>query len=292
MGSYGGDFKYNHSDKKLKVEEPRKIPAQNIFIPVQSVNTSNFSNDEEMKQIDEQSLMGRFGWPEATTDIYYGIPYILRNSIKYFAIQMILKQSIRMYLSYLHPDVYKYFYSITEYATQAECRLLNEINRIHCDKKFGENVVYTESTLLVKTTDAYELYEFVNICYRKLIFSTNIISNKIGFIRFSCSSIFVPFVSRSNERYIPLFCFSNTNNMNVEFISGWDLTYLRFCCLYQGIWRGTSDILAVVSLSSILANLPSNTSFFTCWPISHDHNLCNKKSVATVAVTHIHKKTK
>lgn len=273
MGSYAGDFKYNHSNKKIKVEEPRNIPAQNISIPVQSVNTSNFSNDQEMKQIDEQSLMGQFGWPEATTDIYYGIPYILRNSIKYFAIQMILKQSIRMYLSYLHPDVYKYYYSIQEHATQAECRLLNEINRIHCDKKFGENVFSTESSFLVKTTDAYELYEFVDTCYRKLTFCTKIISNKIGFIQFSCSSVFVPFVSRSDERYIPLFCFSNTNNINVEFITGWNLAYLRFCCLYQGIWRGSSDILAVVSLSSILANLPINTNFFICWPISHDHKL-------------------
>lgn len=245
------------------------------------VEAPNVHIDEELEKIDHLSRMGRFGWPENSTDEFYGIPYILRNSIKYFAVEMILmKQPIRSYFSRIQPVVYEYYYSIKEHATQAECHLLNEINIMHCDMQFGKKPFTTES-FIIKVTDAYALYEFLETCFKALSFSTKTLLNKIGFIQFSFSGIFIPYVTVNNDQYMPLCCFSNTNNTKVDFISGWDLAYLRFCCLYQGIWKGSNDFFAVLSLSSMMANLPIDTQFATCWP-SSDHGLFRKTLSITI----------
>lgn len=272
MGSYAADFDCQ-PNKRFKFEKPKQSPVEEVSVPKKAVDVTKYQNDQEVKQIDEQSLMGRFGWPEVTTDVYYGIPYILRNSTKYFAVQMILEHELKVYFAYLRPIVYQYCFTIAKNATQAECRLLNEINHIHCNRKFGKEMFTTQSLLLITDIDAYALNEFLGTCYQQLTVCTKQMSDKIGFIEFSGSSIFAPFVSVNGERYMPLNCFANTNNLEVEYISGWDLAYLRFCCLYQGIWRKSSDFLAVVSLSSIRANLPNDTQFVTCWPTSLDHQL-------------------
>lgn len=264
-------------------------PFQNVVtVPARSViaSTTNTAatlvDGVDANAIDLQSRYGRFGWPEAPTDIYYGIPYILRDSMKYFAVQMILtNRSIRTYLSRLHQDVYNYYFKVIKYATDAECRLFNEINREHCDSKFGTGIYTTESLALILDTDAYELWNFLNTCYGILNSMPGATPTKIGFLQFSFdSSIYVPYVMRNNEQYMPLCCFSNVNNVPIDYISGWDLAYLRFCCMYQGIW-GTRlpEIYPVVTVSSMRANLPADTNFSTCWPLLTEHNLIRKVAV-------------
>lgn len=268
MESRAGDFK-----TKCEFEQTRKPPlTQNVFVIGKPVKYPNIPIEEDITAIDYQSRMGRFGWPENRADKFYGIPYILRNSVKYFSAEMILmKQPIRSYMSRMQPHVYEYFYQIKELATRAECHLLNDINRIHCDKKFGEKF-FTNGSCIIKDTDAYALLEFLDTCFKALSIPTRTMPTKVGFIQFSFSGIFIPFVTVNNEQYMPLSCFSNTNNMRVDFISGWDLAYLRFCCLYQGIWKRPADFFAVVSLSSMSANLPIDSRFDICWPTA-DHGL-------------------
>ncbi|XP_037042043.1 uncharacterized protein LOC119078572 [Bradysia coprophila] len=267
----------------MKPERRRRTAQHVMTVPSKCLNVSAYTAVDkvdivqEISAIDLQSQYGRFGWPEASTDVYYGIPYILRDSVKYFAVQMILtKLPIRTYLSCLHQDVYKYYFRVIKHPTATECHLFNEINVRHCDSMFGRSLFTIESLTLIRDTDAYELWEFLDTCYRKLTPCMKVVSNKIGFIQFNFTSVYVPFVMRNNEHYMPLYCFSNVNNVPVDYISGWDLAYLRFCCLYQGIWKGSSDIYPVVSLSSMYANLPVDAHFFTCWPLSMDHKLMRK----------------
>lgn len=262
------------SQHQVKSTFAQVVPSS---VPIQKPITENYFDSNA---IDAQSQMGRFGWIIAKDDVYYEIPYILRKSEKYFAIQMI-EIKISQYLKILHPDLYTYYSCVKEQATQAEARLLNEINRIHCCQQFGQKI-YTTESFLIKANDAYLLYEFLDTCYRKLSCNSEIISNKIGFIHLLNCHIVVPFVYRNSERYLPLFCFSNTNNIKIDFISGWDLSYLKFCCLYQGIWkRSCVDILAVVSLSDVMANLPNDTQFTICWPTTPDHHLLRVKMLPT-----------
>lgn len=259
---------------KHKSELRKKEPVQNVAAGVTPISVpQNIPKDEEMVEIDHQSRIGRFGWPVADNDVFYGVPYILRNSTKYFSVQMILKRRpiIGTYISLMQSTVYDYYYRVMVNATSTECKLLTEINEKHCNSKFSDKTFTVDSKLL-KDTDAYEFHDFLETCFGKLRF-TNKVESKIGFIQFNFSNIYIPFVTINKERYMPLYCFSNSNSVKIDFISGWDLAYLRFCCLYQGIWRGSSDIFAVVSLSSMIANLPGSTSFVTCWPTSLDHDL-------------------
>lgn len=224
-----------------------------------------------IKGIDEESQMGHFGWPVTESDIYSGIPYILRGNEKYFVIRMIkMKPPISNYLHCLRQDIYSHYTKLTLHVTEAEARLLNEINKNHCDYKFGQQLFTTES-LLIKCSDAYALYEFLDTCYKHLAMCSQKIPNKIGFIQFDY--IVVPFVYVHSELYMPLHCFSNTNHLEIDFITGWDLAYMKFCCLYQGTWKESSDIMAVVSLTTLKAHLPINTQYEICWPNIHDHEL-------------------
>lgn len=253
----------------------KKEPVQNVAPRLRPAPIpKNIPEDLEMVEIDHQSRLGRFGWPVADHDVFYGVPYILRNTTKYFSVPMILKRRpmIGTYISLMQSTVYEYYYRVMVNATSTECNLLNEINEKHCNRQFSDTRLAVESKLL-KDTDAYAFYDFLETCFGKLRFIESKVESKIGFIQFSFSNIYIPFVTINKERYMPLYCFSNTNTVNIEFISGWDLAYLRFCCLYQGIWRGSSDIFAVISLSSMIASLPSSTSFVTCWPTSLDHDL-------------------
>ncbi|KAJ6645745.1 hypothetical protein Bhyg_00954 [Pseudolycoriella hygida] len=234
---------------------------------------NNYPNDKEMKTIDEQSLMGRFGWPENDLDPFAGIPYILRDIGKYFAVDMILeKEPIKTYISCLNKDVYSYYITVTTCATKAESNLLNEINKIHCDNQLGL-INFTTESLLIKDTDAYSFHEFLDTCCNKLFHHSKAPSNKIGFLRFSDSLIFVPFVSHNKDRYLPFFCFSNANNLKIEFIFGWDFAYLKFCCMYQGTWKGSYDMFPVIALSSLQDHLPADTHWEVCWPQLQTHNL-------------------
>lgn len=234
-----------------------------VIIPTKtvSVRTPLIRNINEM---DVESQSGRFGWPEATTDIYYGIPYILRNSTRYFEFKMLLtNETLRTHLLTLHSNVYNYHYQVMVQATECEIRLLNEINKKHCDNRFGPKDFFDTKSFLIRESDAYELYEFLDTCHRKLTGCTKIISNKIGFIQFDFSSIFIPYVMRNNELYMPMYCFSNVNHMPLEFLSGWDSAYLRFCCLYQGVCKGPPTVIPVVSLTSLRDNLPIGTQYVT-----------------------------
>ena len=52
--------------------------------------------------------------------------------------------------------------------TEAECKLLNEINSVHCDSNFGK-VKFSADDLLVKKDDVAKLISFLDLCHRKMI---------------------------------------------------------------------------------------------------------------------------
>ncbi len=253
-----------------KVERTRQPVQKNIVTLVKRDAAPNVTM-EEINGIDLQSRMGRFGWIEDKTDIYYGIPYILRNSIKYFSKRMIFTKPLQRLLRSLNPKIYELHLGVMEYATQAECRLLNEINLFHCDESFGK-IDFTTGTLIIKMTDAFELYQFLETCYKRLTGCTDNLSNKIGFIQFSFSDTLTPYFKQKDELYMPLYCFDNANDLKIEYLDGWDSAYLRFCCLYQGIWTASSTIFAVVKLSSLILPIGSHYNYLN-WPASDHHQL-------------------
>lgn len=220
----------------------------------------------EKKACDDESQRGHFGW--ATFGKIH-IPYILRQAEKYCAVRMVEMKLLTKYLSYLHADIYSCTCVRSYYITEAECRLLNEINHKHCDSQFGREM-FTLKDLVVRLSDANKFYQFLDVCYKKLLMGSSGPSDKCGFIRINKESV-VPYTVRDGQKFVPLFYFEGeTENLKLkaDSLSGWDLSYLKFCCKVQGIRNElfASDSVAVISLTDIKSYFPNGTEFEDYWP--------------------------
>ncbi|XP_020803746.1 uncharacterized protein LOC110180420 isoform X4 [Drosophila serrata] len=216
---------------------------------------------------DEESIMGHFGWAQFGK---VSIPYIYRQSEKYCSVRMIELKLLGKYLNCLHPDIYSSCTCVRSYyITDAEARLFIEINHKHCDGEFGRDI-FTQKDLVVRLSDASKFYQFLDICYRKLVSGSKTPSEKCGFIRINKESV-VPYTVRNSQQVVPLFYFEGeTENLKTkaELLNGWDLAYLKFCCKVQGIRNElfSSENVAVISLTDIKSYFPNGTEFEDYWP--------------------------
>ncbi|XP_060537177.1 uncharacterized protein LOC132708692 isoform X2 [Cylas formicarius] len=261
---------------KAKMALPQR-PAQP---PGQSMNILSFlssdkaklkglsqSSPEENKNIDEDSLKGRFGW--ATMGKTH-IPYIIRSGENYCAVRMVEMKVLNKWLNYLHQDLYNCTNIRSYYITEVEARLLNEINLKHCDYQFGREQ-FTSRDLIVRLSDANEFYQFLGHCYHKLVNSLEPNQpNRCGFIRINRESV-VPYTVYNEQKYVPLFYFEGeTDNLKLraDKLEGWDLSYLKFCCKVQGIRNElfAHDSCSVISLNDIKNYFPPGTLFEDYWP--------------------------
>lgn len=248
---------------------PTTAEANKNGTGVAKTNGTDVANGEnaEKKPCDEESIKGHFGW--ATFGRIH-IPYILRQTEKYCAVRMVEMKLLNKYLNYLHQDVYSCACVRSYFITEAESRLLNEINHKHCDAQFGRDNFSTTKDCVVRLSDANKFYQFLDICYKKLMNCTGGPSDKCGFIRINKESV-VPYTVRDNQKYVPLFYFEGeTDNLKLkaDYLSGWDLSYLKFCCKVQGIRNElfASDSVAVISLTDIKSYFPTGTEFEDYWP--------------------------
>uniref|UniRef100_A0A1I8PRA9 Uncharacterized protein n=2 Tax=Stomoxys calcitrans TaxID=35570 RepID=A0A1I8PRA9_STOCA len=239
-------------------------PANGV---VGAANGRSSSTDDKKAPSDEESQKGHFGW---TTFGKTYIPYIYRQTEKYCSVRMIELKLLGKYLNCLHPDIYSSCTCVRSYyITEAEARLFIEINQKHCDGEFGRDF-FTQKDLVVRLTDASKFYQFLDICYRKLISGSKSPSEKCGFIRINKESV-VPYTVRNGEQVVPLFYFEGeTENLKqkADLLSGWDLAYLKFCCKVQGIRNElfSSENVAVISLTDIKSYFPNGTEFEDYWP--------------------------
>ncbi|KAJ2949573.1 hypothetical protein O0L34_g15491 [Tuta absoluta] len=215
---------------------------------------------------DEASWKGHFGWDMLGK---CHIPYIYRSGDKYVAVRMVEIKLLNKYLNYLHADIYSCTCIRSYYITEIEARLLNEINNRHCDGQFGREP-FTQKDLVVRLSDAYEFYNFLDVCYNKLLRGTTNTKDKCGFIRINKESV-VPYTVRDGQKFVPLFYFEGeTENLKLKAdqLKGWDLSYLKFCCKVQGIRNElfASETCSVISLSDIKSYFPPGTEFEEYWP--------------------------
>lgn len=222
---------------------------------------------DESKPADDESLKGHFGW-ESFNGGKIHIPYIIRQSEKYCAVRIVEQKLLNKYLNVLHQDLYNCTNIRSYYITDVEARLLDEINFRHCDQYFGKEK-FSMKDLIVRLSDAQKFQQFLDVCYKKL---TNLSTpnDKCGFIRINNESV-VPYTVRDSQKMVPLFYFEGeTDNLKLkaDSLSGWDLSYLKFCCKVQGIRNElfASDSVAVISLDDIKSYFPQGTIFEDYWP--------------------------
>ncbi|XP_053669514.1 uncharacterized protein LOC128719900 [Anopheles marshallii] len=228
---------------------------------------SEVNGSGEKKANDEESQKGHFGWEVFPAKVH--IPFILRQQERYCAVRMVEMKLLNKYLNYLHQDIYTCTCVRSYYITDAECKLLNEINQKHSDMQFGREL-FTLKDLVVRVSDAYKFYQFLEVCYKKLLMGCSTPNDKCGFIRINKESV-VPYTVRDYQKMVPLFYFEGeTDNLKLKAdnLSGWDLSYLKFCCKVQGIRNElfASDSVAVISLTDIKGYFPPGTEFEDYWP--------------------------
>lgn len=254
----------NSTMSQLQMQAAEKLKQANS---TGAASVSDCSLDGvEKKPSDEESQRGHFGW--ATFGKIH-IPYILRQGEKYCAVRMVENKLLNKYLNHLHQDIYSCTCVRSYYITEAESRLFNEINHKHCDGQFGREM-YTLKDLVVRLSDANKFFQFLDVCYKKLLMGSSGPSDKCGFIRINKESV-VPYTVRDSQQFVPLFYFEGeTDNLKLkaDYLSGWDLSYLKFCCKVQGIRNElfASDSVAVISLTDIKSYFPVGTEFEDYWP--------------------------
>lgn len=252
----------NYLTRKTNANIPNSISISQIDAKSKLEN----GNAEDKKPCDDESQRGHFGW--ATFGNIH-IPYIMRQGEQYCAVRMVEMKLLNKHLTYLHQDIYSCTCVRSYYITEAESRLFNEINQKHCEAQFGRES-FSMKDLVVRLSDANKFYHFLDICYKKLTQRNSTPNEKCGFIRINKESV-VPYTVRDKQQFVPLFYFEGeTDNLKLkaEYLSGWDLSYLKFCCKVQGIRNElfASDSVAVISLTDIKSYFPTGTEFEDYWP--------------------------
>merc|ERR1719384_1247884 len=219
------------------------------------------------KPLDEESKKGKFGWFDIEK-VY--LPYILRyGSEKYTSVRMVERRLLNRYLQVLPPEVSSCTCIRSYYITDAESKLLNEINLKHSDCCYGKEA-FTSKDLVVRLKDAKEFHKFLDLCHKKLVLKKSNASDRCGFFRINGESV-VPYTVKEGVKYVPLFYFEGETDhlkLKSETVNGWDLAYLKFCCKVQGIRNElfANEICAVVGLEEIKGHFPAGTTFEDYWP--------------------------
>lgn len=221
--------------------------------------------------LDEESVKGRFGW---TTIGKEHIPFIFRSNELYCAVHMVEMKVLNKLLRLLHEDLFTCVNIRSYHITEAEARLLNEINFKHSNCQFGMKQ-FQSADLIVRTEDAINFVKFLIYCYNKLMnFSNGSLLNMCGFIIIN-REFMVPYTMHNGQKFVPLFYFEGNINEHLRNriyeLDGWNLSYLKFCCKLQGVRVYneylTRDSCSVINLTDIKRDFPPSTTFEEYWPM-------------------------
>uniref|UniRef100_A0A8D8MT74 (northern house mosquito) hypothetical protein n=1 Tax=Culex pipiens TaxID=7175 RepID=A0A8D8MT74_CULPI len=243
-----------------------------MSVPVAQVKQDGHDGVESYQQ--SSSGLAAVG-QTASIDMQYGwetiagiirIPYILRQSERICAVRIVELKLFNRFLSDLPPDICNMACVQAFLMTEAESKLFNKINTMCCDSQFK---MFTVNDAVVRVSEVHKSYQFLEFCYKK-INGCCTFNDRCGFIRIGKGSV-VPYTVRDNQKMVPLFYFEGeTDNLKLkaDYLSGWDLSYLKFCCKVQGIRNElfASDSVAVISLTDIKGYFPPGTEFEDYWP--------------------------
>jgi len=263
---------------QLQQPQQEKTTALNMSTAATTVNGAGQNNGsvtkpetpsdkEKQALLDEESKKGRFGWFDIEKTY---LPFIFRyGTEKYTSVRMVERRLLNRYLQVLPPEVNSCTCIRSYYITDAESKLLNEINMKHQDCIYGKEA-FTSKDLVVRLKDAKEFQKFLDLCHKKLVLKRSNASDRCGFFRINGESV-VPYTVKEGTKYVPLFYFEGETDhlkLKSETVNGWDLAYLKFCCKVQGIRNElfSNEICSVVALEEIKGHFPAGTTFEDYWP--------------------------
>lgn len=204
----------------------------------------------------------------------YHIPFIIRviNGVKlqFVSVRMVETELLSKFLHSLHANMYSCTSVRSYFITDSEEKLLNNINKVHCDFHFGNAIFFARKDCIVLLEDAEEFYTFIDLCYKALLTNNDTgLREKCGFILINFESA-LPYSIKDGKKYIPLFCFE-TENLQYPTVQleNWNLAYLKFCFKVQGIINKeffSNDSCTVISLDDIKNYYSKDTHFVEYWP--------------------------
>ena len=224
---------------------------------------------------DQASGEGKFTWIEML-DLGF-LPVLTRceadgSRVKYVSVKM-AEKLISPVTKNLPSEVLTKMCEIYSHkVTDAEAKLLYEINQRHCDNKFGRNDQgFFNKDILVRSDDLGHFLDFLLLCHKKMVLKKSSESDRCGFLRVGGEND-LPYVrmkhDNKEQEYIPTFYFEGLSTTSRKEARGWDWAYLKFCCKAQGVKDEylSKSSCPVISLAFLKSNFSEGTSYEEYWP--------------------------
>lgn len=234
---------FNPSQENTSASTDTK-PFASSHLPHQQQSHLQDVKVKQEKTIDSQSIAGSYGW-ESIDGI--AVPVLFRETEKLVAVRVVENKIISLYSNCLPWKVFSCINIRSYFVTEAEAKLLNEINSLHCDSYFGFDT-FSPKDVVVCIQDVFTLRTFLETS--KAIFTQGLYKSsstpRMGFVNISDSFV-VPFIVKSSQdcdgnttdkKYVPQSMIEQTVAMiKVQKIAmdEWDVSYLKMLLIYAGM---------------------------------------------------------
>ena len=243
--------------------------------------------------LDQTSCEGKFSWLQLSYDRGF-LPCIQRldpetdKLFSYVSVKMVEKSLLTTLKENLPGEIVTGICQISSHrVTEAEAKLLFEINLRHCDNVFGRNESFTRD-LLVKSEDFLRYFDFLHLCHDKIVLKRSSEHQQCGFVRIN-GTCDVPYIIINSMQYMPLFYFEGEiGEVPRRSVGGWDWWHLKFCCKVQGVKDEVlpDDSCPVVALQDLRDSFSPGSTFQEYWPsMDFVNKVFSKKSSETGAWT-------
>lgn len=234
-------------------------------------NTSSIPNNNSAVPDIEDCI---FGWTMMGS---HAIPFIVRNSEKYCALRMVENYTALAEYQRENPEIGSCQKNLECYKpTEAQYRLLNEINQQHCDSKFGKRK-FNSQDKLVRLSEANKFFTFLEVCHHAHFQNVKFPTEGLGFgFALVNKKAYIPYIVFDGQKFIPLMYLQCDGeildflNTKVRKLCGDDAFVLKLCCKYVGISE-PSEWIDIINLADIQAMSPPKTTFEDCWPEEQDN---------------------
>ena len=154
--------------------------------------------------VDVASRKGHFGW---TTVDGVNLPYLLRDETQYVSVKIVEMKLLSKYPNEYPDELRERAPLMSQFATEVEVQLLNEINRDHCQYEYGRQL-FGKQELLVRLSDLKAFYEIVKKHFPKASSGAQLnsgdSSSEVDGGWLQINNTVVPYITRASVRLLPV----------------------------------------------------------------------------------------
>lgn len=234
------------------------LPQQNTSIQVPN-NTQSTKPDDAVSenQVDFSSVKGIFGW---TSIDGVDIPYIFRKEKMFVSVRIVEQKLLSKYPNSYPDDLGKHQPLTSFFITVNECKLLNEINQVHCGGEFGAKL-FSSKDLIVLLSDFVEFYNLVKKTFPETAkknaedgkIAENESQSQCGWLQ--VNNTVTPYVRRGDDKFVPLSVMKYAAALNIPgagvLPSVEECDLLNKACKIAGFNFSFSKTTRIISLNEI-----------------------------------------